>query len=216
MAKDRLDRSFYSRPTLLVARECLGKYLVFGDKIGKIVETEGYLGPEDLASHARFKSRKRNYLMFGQAGVAYVYFTYGMHHMFNIVTEQEGVAGAVLIRAVQLVSGMAAETNGPGKLTKAFQITREHNGLDITQGPLYLEDWNEPALSRNLGPSGPNESKPCQYVSNPYRAKNPEAFQGQVLQTSEPVITTPRIGIDYAGAYKDKPWRFILSHQNRN
>jgi DNA-3-methyladenine glycosylase len=155
----------------LVAQELLGKYLVFGGKVGKIIETEGYLGPEDLASHARFKSRKRNYLMFGKAGIAYVYFAYGMHNMFNIVTEQEGVPGAVLIRALQPIQGIEEETNGPGKLTKALLIDRSHNGLDLTLSSLYVEDRHD--------------------------------FEGEI-------IATPRIGIDYAGPYKDKPWRFLL------
>lgn len=168
---NRLDRSFYTRPTLVVAEAMLGKYLVFGDKVGKIVETEAYLGPEDLASHARFKSRKRNYLMFGLAGIVYVYFTYGMYHMLNIVTEQNGVAGAVLIRALMPIQGIVGETNGPGKLTKAFNIDRSQNGLDVTGTSLYLED------------------------------------RGDRMGT---VIRTPRIGIDYAGCYKDKPWRFVL------
>lgn len=167
----QLDRSFYSRSTLVVAQDMLGKYLVFGDKVGQIVETEAYLGPEDLASHARFKSRKRNYLMFGQAGVAYVYFTYGMYHMLNIVTEQEGVAGAVLIRALKPIHGITGETNGPGKLTKALNINQLQNGLDVTQTSLYLEDRAD-----SIGT----------------------------------VVATPRIGIDYAGTYKNKPWRFVL------
>ena len=166
-----LDRSFYARPTLIVAQEMLGKYLVFGDKVAKIVETEAYLGPEDLASHARFKSRKRNYLMYGQAGIAYVYFTYGMYYMLNIVTEQEGSAGAVLIRSLQPAHGISGETNGPGKLTRALNITRLQNGLDVTQPPMYLEDRAD--------------------------------FLGTM-------ITTPRIGIGYAGSYKNKPWRFVL------
>ena len=167
-----LDRSFYSRPTLVVAEDMLGKYLIFGDKVGKIVETEAYLGPEDLASHARFKSRKRNYLMYGLAGIAYVYFTYGMHHMLNIVTEQNGVAGAVLIRALKPVHEIFGETTGPGKLTKALNINCLQNGLDVTGTSLYMEDRNE-----SIGT----------------------------------VITTPRIGINYAGNYKDKPWRFVLT-----
>ena len=143
MKKTRLARSFYSRPTLIVAQEMLGKYLVFGEKIGQIVETEAYLGPEDKASHARFKSRKRTYLMFGLAGFVYIYFTYGMYHMLNFVTEEEGVAGAVLIRAIKPIQGIEGETNGPGKLTRALQLSKQHNGWDATQAPLYLEEWED-------------------------------------------------------------------------
>ncbi len=167
----RLEKIFYSRSTLIVASEMLGKYLVCGDKIGRIVETEAYLGSEDLASHARFKSRKRNYLMFGAAGIAYVYFTYGMYHMLNITTEKEDTAGAVLIRALEPISGITGETNGPGKLTRTLGITREQNGYNVTQDALFLEDRHD--------------------------------HVGEIL-------ATPRIGIDYAGNYKEKPWRFLL------
>src|SRR5947209_134672 len=97
----KLTTSFYARPTLVVAKELLGKYLVFKNRIGRIVESEAYLGPEDLASHARFNSTSRNKVMFGSPGHAYIYFTYGIHHMLNIVTETDGVAGAVLIRALE-------------------------------------------------------------------------------------------------------------------
>lgn len=167
----KLKKDFYQRSTLVVARELLGKYLVLGEKVGKIVETEAYLGPEDLASHARFKSRKRNYLMFETVGVAYVYFTYGMHYMLNVTTE-EGSAGAVLIRALKPIKGIQGETDGPGKLTKALGITKIENGRDLTQGDFFLEDNNQPV---------------------------------------GPIVETPRIGIDYAGSFKDKPWRFVLS-----
>jgi len=167
----RLDRSFYNRPTLVVAQEMLGKYLVFEDKIGQIVETEAYLGPEDLASHARFKSRKRNYLMFGQPGIAYVYMTYGMYYLLNVITEKEGVAGGVLIRAIDKTEGIYEETNGPGKLTRALGISLQHNGLDVTENTLYLEER---------------------------------------FETKGKIQATPRIGIDYAGAYKNKLWRFQL------
>lgn len=168
----RLKRCFYERPTLEVARDMLGKYLVFEGKVAKIIETEAYLGPEDLASHARFKSRKRNYLMFGQPGIAYVYFTYGMYNILNIITEQEGVAGGVMLRALRPIHGITTPTDGPGKLTSALGITRLQNGLDMTQSALYLEDRHESPTT---------------------------------------ILTAPRIGIDYAGPYKDKPWRFIMS-----
>lgn len=167
----KLDRSFFKRPTLIVARDLLGKRLVYQGMVGTIIETEAYLGPEDLASHARHKSRKRNYLMFGQPGFAYVYLTYGMHHLLNIVTEEEGIAGGVLIRALKPIYGINGETDGPGKLTKALNITRLQNGLDVTANLLYFEQGSD-ALAN--------------------------------------ILTTPRIGIDYAGIYKDKPWRFVL------
>ncbi len=88
----RLGRKFYARPTLEVAREMLGKYLVFNGQVGRIVETEGYLGPEDLGSHARSGVTKRNSIMFGPPGFAYVYMTYGLHFMLNITTEADLVS----------------------------------------------------------------------------------------------------------------------------
>lgn len=166
----KLTRDFYERPTLVVARELLAKYLVLGEKVGQIVETEAYLGPEDLASHARFKSRKRNYLMYETAGFAYVYFAYGMHYMFNVTTEK-GAPGAVLIRALKPIQGIDGETDGPGKLTKALGITSADNGRDLTQADFFIEDRNDPV--------------------------------GIIAET-------PRIGIQYAGLYKDKPWRFEI------
>jgi len=137
---ERLPRSFYSRPTLEVAKDLLGKFLVFEGKVGRIVETEGYLGPEDLASHARHLSRKRNYLMFGPPGYAYVFITYGMHYLLNITTEPKGTAGAVLIRAVEPVHGMSLPTDGPGRLTRSFGVTTKQNGWDVVSSSLYLKD----------------------------------------------------------------------------
>lgn len=115
---------------------------------GLIVETEAYLGQSDGASHARFGLTDRSRVMFGQPGAAYVFFIYGMYCMFNTVTEPVGKAGAVLIRALEPTEGielMAARrggneagnlTNGPARLSMALGITMEHNGIDITTGPL--------------------------------------------------------------------------------
>src|SRR3989338_2706135 len=146
-----LDRAFFGRNTQIVAAELIGKILVLnqgGSLVsGKIVETEAYFGADDPASHAFRGATPRNRVMFGPAGVSYVYLTYGNHHCLNIVTETDGVAGAVLLRALEPLSGLsrmkkrrgkkhpaAALTNGPGKLTQAFGITRDHSEIDMTQG----------------------------------------------------------------------------------
>ncbi len=148
-----LKKSFYERNTQIVAFELIGKVLVSKQSevvlSGKIVETEAYFGDQDPASHAYCGMTPRNQVMFGPAGFSYVYFTYGNHHCLNVVTEKENVAGAVLIRAVEPISGIETMkksrgyvahkqlTNGPGKLTQAFGITREHSGKDLTQDELF-------------------------------------------------------------------------------
>ncbi len=168
----KLDRNFYARPTLTVARDMLGKYLHFHGKIGRIVETEAYLGPEDLASHARFGPKGRSRIMFGPAGYSYVYLTYGMYHMLNIIAEGEGVPGGVLIRAIEPIEGIEGATNGPGRLTRSLGITLIDNGTDLTVSPtFYLEDRGD-----------------------------------KIMQ----IVEAKRVGIDYAGEYRDKPWRFFI------
>ena len=151
-----LARSFYERNTQVVAFELIGKVLRLDENgtlvTGRIVETEAYFGKQDPASHAFRGPTPRNSVMFGPAGYSYVYFTYGNHHCLNVVTEGEGIAGAVLIRAVEPEEGISAIrkrrgalrdeelTNGPGKLTQAFGITREHSGMDLTEGKFCLAD----------------------------------------------------------------------------
>jgi len=144
-----LGRDFYSRDTAEVAKNLLGKLLVKSAGAnsvcaGYITETEAYYGAEDPASHAHRGITPRCEIMFGKAGIAYVYFCYGFHYMLNAVKEKEGVPGAVLIRAVSPVSGredmfsrrkVSEEknlANGPGKLTSAFGINLEDNGKDLT------------------------------------------------------------------------------------
>ena len=134
----RLSRRFYQRAPELLARALLGKAVVIGEQTGIIVETEAYLGTRDLASHARFGLTQRNRVMFGQAGVAYVYLCYGMHNMLNVVSGREGDPGAVLIRALDLGSDPAL-ARGPGKLTRALGVTREHNSIDlVTDDHMYI------------------------------------------------------------------------------
>lgn len=183
----KLGRAFYARPTLLVARDLLGKYLYFQGKVGRVVETEAYLGPEDLGSHARSGVTKRNFLMFGTPGFVYVYMTYGLHYLINITTEPEGTPGAVLIRALEPVQGITGATNGPARLTKALGINLTHKGLDATGTDLYLEDRGDKINDIASDASTEPASK--------------QSFE---------VVETTRIGIDYAGEYSKKPWRFYI------
>jgi DNA-3-methyladenine glycosylase len=146
-----LKRDFYSRPTIEVARDLLGKVLVHGPTAGMIVETEAYLGGDDLASHSARGLTDRTRVLFGPPGHAYVYFIYGMYECLNIVTEPDGKAGCVLIRALEPVAGIdlmqrrrpAARkpedlASGPGKLTLAMCITRAQYGADMTRGSLVV------------------------------------------------------------------------------
>jgi DNA-3-methyladenine glycosylase len=148
-----LSRAFYNRATEEVARDLLGKLVVHGPTTGRIVEVEAYLGLRDLASHASRGITPRTRVMFGPPGHAYVYFIYGMYDCVNFVTEPEGTAGAVLIRALEPAGGLAIMqqrrptargvddlARGPGKLTIAMGITRELNGADVTRGPLLVKD----------------------------------------------------------------------------
>jgi DNA-3-methyladenine glycosylase len=141
--QDGLARAFYARPTLVVARELLGKALVHLDagvrRAGRIVETEAYVGPDDAASHARSGPDKRGALMWGQAGVAYVYLIYGVHNCFNVVTETVGYPGAVLIRAIEPLEH-AGRGSGPGLVCSALRIDRASSGLDLTCSDLWIAD----------------------------------------------------------------------------
>lgn len=139
-----LPRAFYDRPTLLVARELLGKRLVHcapqGRRAGRVVEVEAYIGPEDRANHASRGRTARTEVMFGPPGHAYVYLVYGMHCCFNVVTEREGYPAAVLVRALEPLEGIETSPSGPGRLCRALGIDRRFNGADLTAGALVLED----------------------------------------------------------------------------
>src|SRR5579863_7193195 len=141
MAK-KLGRSFYRQSGTDLAQALIGKILVHRTERrtyrARIVETEAYLGPQDLASHSSKGRTKRTEVMFGRAGHAYVYFIYGMYDMFNIVAGKTGNAHAVLIRAAEPLGGWRADLSGPGKLARAFRITRAHNGMDLTKNKLFI------------------------------------------------------------------------------
>lgn len=186
-----LDQKFYNHPTLDVARNLLGKKLVRridGTELsGIIVETEAYCGTADSACHGRRGETLRNRVMFGPPGFAYVYFTYGMHYLLNLVTQEEGNPCAVLLRAIEPLSGLTEMramrkrhgkelTNGPAKLCQAMAIDKSFNGWDLTKGSLlWVEDY-------------------------------------QTVE-SHVILSTPRIGIDYARKEdREAPWRFLLKH----
>jgi DNA-3-methyladenine glycosylase len=143
----RLSRAFFDRPTRSVARALLGCRLVRridGQRLsGWIVETEAYIGERDRAAHSSHGRTPRTAVMFGAPGVAYVYFTYGMHWLFNVVTEADGFPAAVLVRALEPVEGVERMQqhrgrrpirqlcSGPAKLTQALRIDGRHNGVDL-------------------------------------------------------------------------------------
>jgi DNA-3-methyladenine glycosylase len=161
-----LPRSFYERDAVTVARELLGKILVHGGTSGLIVETEAYLGGDDLASHSARGITNRTRVIFGPPGHAYVYFIYGMYECLNLVAEPPGTPGCVLIRAAEPLTGVKAMkkrrpnartieklASGPGNLTRAFGITRAHNGVDVTRGALVLREWRKtPVIEISVTP----------------------------------------------------------------
>lgn len=188
---DFLRRSFFDRPTRTVARELLGCRLVreLGGTplVGAIVETEAYIGERDLACHAKAGRTPRTEIMYGPPGYAYVYFTYGMHWMLNLVTEADGFPAAVLIRAFEPLAGiermqelrggkpLAQLASGPAKLTQALGIAREENGMDCCR----------PGSSLTL-------------------------VRGEAVPPSS-VVATPRIGLGQTPEpWLSKPWRFLI------
>jgi DNA-3-methyladenine glycosylase len=196
-----LPRSFYARPTLTIARDLLGRVLArrTPDGVvlrGRIVEAEAYVGEEDKACHARAGRTPRTDVMFGPPGFAYVYLTYGMHHMLNVVTEAEDRPAAVLLRAVEPLEGLEwmalARRNGgrgspgggepkphqlasgPGKLCQAFGLDLRHNRADLRGPDLWIEEGSRVSRAR--------------------------------------IATSARIGCETATAPWDlMPWRFYLA-----
>ncbi|MBI4419045.1 MAG: DNA-3-methyladenine glycosylase [Ignavibacteriales bacterium] len=187
-----LPRSFYLRPTLTVAKDLLGKYLVrkLGREllIGRIVEVEAYLGTRDPASHAYRGRTKRNDVMFWAGGHLYVYFTYGMHFCANVVTGPDGIGEAVLLRAVEPVEGIERMTknrlhgnlsvagaqrnltSGPAKLCEAFAIGRRENGTDLMHGEIMIAAAPGPkpriASSKRIGIRAGTEFRWRFYIRN--------------------------------------------------
>jgi DNA-3-methyladenine glycosylase len=184
----RLKRSFYTRPTRQLAQALLGCRLVrrwHGQRLsGLIVETEAYIGETDLACHARAGRTARTAVMYGQPGLAYVYFTYGMHWMLNIVSEVEDFPAAVLIRALEPQEGGELMRQhrpvpnpidlcrGPAKLTQALRIDQTLNGVDLCnrRGELWIEPGDPlPARSVKRGPRVGLGATPEPWLSKPWR-----------------------------------------------
>ncbi len=154
-----LPLDFYSRRADLIAREILGCVLLNGETAGMIVETEAYLGGEDLAAHASGGITERTKVLFGPPGRAYVYLSYGLHECLNIVADQNGVPGCVLIRALEPLCGLARMyerrkwngspvglTNGPGKLGQALAITRSQYGERLDSPGFAVRAWHKRPL----------------------------------------------------------------------
>jgi DNA-3-methyladenine glycosylase len=138
----KLTRDFYKRETVTVAKDLLGTLLIHRtngvERIGRIVEVEAYLGPHDLAAHSARGRTPRTEVMFGPPGHAYVYMIYGMYFCMNIVTEPEGKAAAVLLRAIEPVQQLNQKTQGPGLLCRAMDIDRRLNGHDLTSDDFFI------------------------------------------------------------------------------
>ncbi|HBY63492.1 MAG TPA: DNA-3-methyladenine glycosylase [Solibacterales bacterium] len=148
-----MGRNFYERDTRLVARALLGQVVTLGAKAGRIVETEAYLGLDDLAAHASRGLTPRTKVIFGPPGHAYVYLIYGLHLCLNLIAEPDGVPGCVLIRALEPVAGLdGLSASGPGRLTEAMEITRKLNGADVTRGPLAVRAWPTPRFDIAVTP----------------------------------------------------------------
>jgi DNA-3-methyladenine glycosylase len=184
----RFTRSFYTRPTRQLAQALLGCQVVRrwnGQRLsGLIVEAEAYIGETDLACHARFGRTLRNAVMYGRPGFAYVYFTYGMHWMLNVVSEEEHFPAAVLIRALEPQEGIDLMLlhrpvsrpielcRGPAKLTQALRIDRALNGVDLCnrRSDLWIETGVPvPARSVEHGPRVGLGNTPEPWKSKPWR-----------------------------------------------
>jgi len=183
----KLPENFYSRPVIDVATDLIGKVLV--RQVGRtrmagiIVETEAYDGPHDLACHASKGKTPRTSVMFGPPGLAYVYMIYGVYNCLNVVTGRTGYPAAVLIRAIEPLDGIQAMKRSRPKAKR---------DIDIASGPGKL--CQAMSIDRNL---------------------NAVSLRGEILWIENhdmdrgPVAAGPRIGVDYAGEYRDKPWRFF-------
>ena len=188
----KLDNSFYDRPDVVrIARQLLGKVLVTelegGRTSGRIVEVEAYNGVVDRASHAWSGRRtRRTEVMYREGGTAYVYLIYGIHHLFNVVTNKKDIPHAVLVRALEPLEGIPlmlkrtdkvkpdhSLTRGPGNLSRAMGLATLHTGYSLYEGEIYIGD------------------------------------DGHRVRPAE-IVATPRIGVDYAGPDAQLPYRFFV------
>jgi len=183
----RLPRSFYDRDTIEVAHGLLGMHLVHVvagvERVGRIVEVEAYLGPHDRAAHSARGLTKRTRVMFGPPGHAYVYLIYGMHWCVNVVTQAEGKASAVLLRAVEPVKNLEGRTQGPALLCKAMGIDGRLNGHDLLSAELFIR---RPGRRRE-------------------DTRRPREGGGPIS-----IVKRPRIGVDYAGRWARRLLRFYI------
>ena len=204
--KDRLKREFYTRDTLLVAKELLGKYIVrkIGERflVGKIVETEAYIGPKDKASHSyQWKVTKRNLAEFLEGGHIYIYLCYGMYWQLNITTSKIGTPECVLIRAIEPLQNCKLQiSNCKIEIEPCLQVTPNHRQTklrvkNLTDGPGKLCKWLK--LDKSL------------YGEDLVTSKRIWLEKGEKILASK-IVATKRIGIDYAGPWKHKPWRFYI------
>lgn len=188
-----LPYNFYRRDDVVqISRDLLGKVLctrIEGKQLtsGIITETEAYRGRDDKACHAHGKRTKRTEIMYHEGGKAYVYLCYGIHHLFNIVTNTDGIADAILVRAVEPIEGLElmlerrgkekiapALTAGPGRTSQSLGITTDYYGLDLTaKDTIWIED------------------------------------RGDTIKNKK-IKSSPRIGVDYAGEDAKRPWRFFI------
>jgi len=210
----KLNRSFYTRPTLEVAKNLLGKYIVrkIGKRKidGKIIETEAYIGPKDRASHAfEGKITKRNLAEYLIGGHIYIYLVYGMYWQLNISTSEKGRPECVLIRALDLgkprrkasfLRGKLAD--GPGKVCRYLKLDKSFYGEDLTKSKrIWLED---PA---------PEQAR---YGAGRGSASAKASADKEKIKSSQ-IISTKRIGIDYAGPYWSKrKWRFVFNQNGKS
>ncbi|MFA4996263.1 MAG: DNA-3-methyladenine glycosylase [Patescibacteria group bacterium] len=192
----KLERSFFDRDTVTVAKELLGKFLVTdleeGRVVGKIIETEAYMGTDDLACHASKGLTKRTEGLFGEVGHLYVYLNYGIFWLTNVVAHTKNGVGGILIRSVEIIEGQSIISDrindnkfvklneklatGPGKLSVAFGITGDFHTTDfIKSDNIYIEDNKEEVSEKDI-------------------------------------ICTTRIGVDYAQHCKEYPWRFYIKN----
>lgn len=196
----KLLRKFFNRPTTTVARGLLGKYLCrrLNNKVVRvrITETEAYCGTKDKACHASRGLTPRTKIMFGQAGHAYVYMIYGMYYCFNIVTERENYPAAVLIRDAEVISGQLLVISKNKRSLSGELVTNHHELITRLRGPGIL--CRELKIDKKLSGIDICRSKELWIEDYGEKIKPARIKKGR------------RIGVDYAGKWKDKLWRFCL------